>query len=80
MVLNLMDHFCSLRILLKQGMNPRDIRAIPLSPLSQIKRDHRLQAMLGPKEKVIYDAAELNGVPDLGDVALPYTDHVLSFC
>jgi len=43
-------------------------------------RDHRLQAMLGPKEKVIYDAAELNGVPDLGDVALPYTDHVLSFC
>ncbi len=50
------------------------------SPLIEIFRHHRLQAMLRPEEKIVNDTAELNGIPDLGKIALPDTYHFLDTC
>jgi hypothetical protein len=45
--------------------------------LIEILRHHGLQTMLSPEKEIVYDAAELNCIPDLGDVALPNSYHVL---
>jgi hypothetical protein len=75
-----MDDICSPGIPLNQGINILNIRTISQSPLTQVLRDLGLQAMLGPKEKIVYNTAKLNRIPDLSDLTLPYTDHFLLIC
>jgi hypothetical protein len=72
-----MDQLRGICILFELGLHVGDVGAITTPPLIEILRHHGLQTMLSPEKEIVYDTAELNCIPDLGDVALPNSYHFL---